>query len=201
MLDTDSIKKYLESSISPKRFIHSVNVSNTAASLAELYGGDALKAAVAGLAHDCARELEKTQLLVCLEEEGMVADEMTKEIKELLHGPAAVHICRKVFGIEDEEILNAIRYHTTGRVNMTLLEKIVYLSDFIEPSRSFEGVERLRKLAVGNLDRALLLAFNSSIEYLISKNGLIHMDTILSRNYVLNGVVHEKLNIESNNME
>lgn len=193
----DSIKKYLESSISPKRFIHSVNVSATAKKLAVLYGGDITKAGIAGLVHDCARELDRAQLLYCIDEEGIVADELTLEIKELMHGPAAVHICRKVFGIEDEEILNAVRYHTTGRENMSLLEKIIYLSDFIEPSRSFDGVEELRKLAVEDLDKSLLLAFNSSIEYIISKNGLIHMDTVLSRNFILNRVVQAKLNIDS----
>lgn len=189
MLDTDSIMKYLESSISSKRFIHSLNVSSTAKKLAGLYGCDVHKAGIAGLVHDCARELDRPQLLSCLEEEGITADEITLSIKELLHGPAAVHICRKVFGIEDGEILDAVRYHTTGRVNMKLLEKIIYLSDFIEPSRSFDGVEKLRELAVKDLDKALLSAFNSSIAYLISKNGLIHMDTILSRNYMLNEIL------------
>lgn len=185
MLDTKSIMKYLEGSISSKRYIHSINVSATSAKLAELYGCDVLKASVAGLVHDCAKELAMEQLLECLSEEAIVTDGMTLSIKELLHGPAAVHICRKVFGIEDKEILNAVRYHITGRENMTLLEKIIYLSDLIEPSRSFEGVEELREQATKDLDKALLIAFNSSIIYLISKNELIHMDTILSRNYML----------------
>ena len=194
----DSIKKYLESSISPKRLIHSINVSNTAKRLAVLYGGNITKAGIAGLVHDCARELDRSQLLSCIEEEGIVADGLTLGIKELMHGPAAVHICRKIFGIEDQEILNAVRFHTTGREDMSLLEKIIYLSDFIEPSRSFDGVEELRKLAVEDLDKSLLLAFNSSIEYLISKNALIHMDTVLSRNFILNKVVQSELNIDSN---
>jgi predicted HD superfamily hydrolase involved in NAD metabolism len=188
LLDTESIKKYLESSISSKRYVHSINVSVTAAKLAEQYGCDVLKADVAGLVHDCAKELDMEQLLDCLSEENIATDEMTLNTKELLHGPAAVHICRTVFGIEDKEILSAVRYHITGRENMTLLEKIIYLSDFIEPSRSFEGVEELRELATKDLDRALLFAFNSSIVYLISKNGSIHMDTILARNYMLEGL-------------
>lgn len=189
MLDINSIVKYLEGSISEKRYIHSRNVSSTAARLAEIYGCDVLKAVIAGLVHDCARELDRPQLLDCLAEEGIVADEMTLGIKELLHGPAAVHICRKVFDIEDEEILSAVRYHTTGRENMSLLEKVIYLSDFIEPSRSFAGVEELRGLALENLDKALLVASNSAILYIVSKNGLIHMDTILSRNYLLKEVI------------
>lgn len=185
MQDLNLIMEYLKNSISSKRYTHSINVSATATKLAEHYGCNAAKAGIAGLVHDCARELDRPLLLDCLTEEGIAADDLTLSVKELLHGPAAVHICRKAFGIEDEEILNAVRYHSTGRENMSLLEKIIYLSDFIEPSRSFEGVEELRKLAFDNLNKALLLAFDSSIRYIISKNGLIHVDTIQSRNYVL----------------
>jgi hypothetical protein len=106
-------------------------------------------------------------------------------VKELMHGPAAVHICKRDFGIQDTDILNAVRYHTTGKENMSILEKVIYLSDFIEPTRDFAGVDTLRELAGQNLDRALLKAFDLSIEYIISKNGLIHTDTVLSRNYIL----------------
>lgn len=196
----DSIRKYLESSISGKRFVHSVGVGESAAKLAEAYGCDVGKAYLSGLVHDCARELDMVQLLACLEAEGIKADALTLSIKELLHGPAAVHICRTVFGIEDPEILNAVRYHTTGRENMTLLEKIIYLSDFIEPSRCFEGVEELRELAAINLDKALLLAFNSSITYLISKNGIIHLDTVLSRNFILTESVKKIWSKENNGL-
>jgi predicted HD superfamily hydrolase involved in NAD metabolism len=183
--DLNSIMQWLKNSISSKRYIHSINVSATAEKLSGFYGCDAQKASIAGLVHDCARELDMEELLNCLEAEGIAADALTLSVKELLHGPAAVHICRKVFYIQDEEILSAVRYHTTGKENMSLLEKIIYLSDFIEPSRSFEGVEELRELAYGKLDEALLMAFNSSIHYIMSKNQLIHVDTILSRNNIL----------------
>ncbi|HOS69754.1 MAG TPA: bis(5'-nucleosyl)-tetraphosphatase (symmetrical) YqeK [Bacillota bacterium] len=185
MLDLNSITEYLGKTISSKRYTHSINVSKTAKKLAEFYGYDAFKAEIAGLVHDCARDLEKPLQLKYLKEEGIEADELTLSIGELLHGPAAVHICRKVFAIEDEEILSAVRYHTTGKENMSLLEKIIYLSDFIEPARSFPGVEELRGLAFRNLDKALLLAFNSSILYILSKNGFVHIDTILARNHLL----------------
>jgi len=179
------IMSYLKNSISPKRYIHSINVSITAKNLAEFYHCDVSKAEIAGLVHDCARDIDRALQVKFLEEEGIVVDELTLSVKELLHGPAAVHICKSVFDIEDEDILTAVRYHTTGRENMSLLEKIIYLSDFIEPGRSFDGVEELRRLAYEDLDRALLLAFNSSIRYILSQNGLIQMNTILSRNYLL----------------
>jgi predicted HD superfamily hydrolase involved in NAD metabolism len=183
--DLNLIHDYLKKSISSKRYMHSVNVADTAVKLAGHYGCDAGKAKLAGLVHDCARELSLDQLKNCLTLENIEADSLTMEIKELLHGPAAVHICRKVFDIRDEEILNAVRYHTTGRENMSLMEKIIYLSDIIEPSRCFGGVEKLRGLAFSNLDEALVAAFDMSIQYIISKNGLIHLDTIQSRNYLL----------------
>lgn len=188
MQDLNFIMDYLKNNLSSKRYLHSVNVSDIAAKLAGLYGCDKGKTQLTGLVHDCARELDEEHLQKCLNAEGIAADALTMRVKELLHGPAAVHICRKVFGIEDEEILSAVRYHTTGKENMSLLEKIIYLSDFIEPSRSFEGVEELREMAFEKLDEALLMAFNSSIRYIISKNGLIHADTILSRNYILSGL-------------
>lgn len=183
--DLNLITDYLKNNISLKRFMHSVNVAETAVKLAELYGCDAAKARIAGLVHDCARELDLETLHKCLEAERIVPDTIALSLKELLHGPAAIHICRKVFGINDEEILSAVRYHTTGKENMSLLEKIIYLSDFIEPSRCFDGVEDLRERAYIDLDEAVLMALNSSIRYIISKNGLIHIDTILSRNYLL----------------
>ena len=195
MLDLNLIMVHLKNSISSKRYIHSINVSTIATKLAEHYGCDTVKAGIAGLVHDCAKELDMPLLMNCLAEESIAADDLTISVNELLHGPAAVYICRKVFGINDEEILSAVRYHTTGRENMSLLEKIIYLSDFIEPGRCFEGVEELRGLAFNDLNKALLRAFDSSIQYIISKNGLIHVDTVLSRNYVLNELQRVNENI------
>ncbi|MGE5629574.1 MAG: bis(5'-nucleosyl)-tetraphosphatase (symmetrical) YqeK [Caulobacteraceae bacterium] len=185
MIDQAEILEFLKNNLSPNRYKHSVNVSTTAENLAERYGCDTYKAKIAGLVHDCAKGLEKDALIDCINKEGIAIDEVTLSVKELMHGPAAVHICRKNFDIQDADILNAVRYHTTGKENMSILEKVIYLSDFIEPTRDFAGVGTLRELAVQNLDRALLKAFDLSIEYVISKNGLIHTDTVLSRNYIL----------------
>lgn len=189
LVDQSKILEFLQQNLSPKRYRHSLNVSRTAEKLAALYGCDAYKAKIAGLVHDCARELDKETLINYIKEECITADDVTLSIRELLHGPAAVHICRNIFGIQDEGILGAVRYHTTGKENMSILEKVIYLSDFIEPDRSFEGVAELRELAGRNLDRALLKAFDLSIEYVISKSGLIHIDTVLSRNFIIRGLL------------
>ncbi len=177
--------EYLRNSISEKRYYHSINVSNTAKKLAEFHKCDVFKAEIAGLVHDCARDMDMAFQMDCLAKEGIIADDLTIASKELLHGPAAVHICRSVFGIEDKEILMAVRYHTTGRKGMSLLEKVIYMADFIEPGRVFEGIEDLRHMAFENLDMALLLAFDSTIKHIISNNGLIHFDTIQSRNSLI----------------
>ncbi|CDI50238.1 metal dependent phosphohydrolase [Clostridium tetani 12124569] len=88
-------------------------------------------------------------------------------------------------GIKDQDILNAIRYHTTGRENMTMLEKIIYLSDYIEPGRKYPGVEKVRELAFQDIDKALINSFNITIKYVIEKDQVLHLDTIKGRNFLL----------------
>ncbi len=89
-------------------------------------------------------------------------------------------------GIEDIDILNAVKYHTTGRNNMSMLEKIIYLADIIEPLRGFNGVERLRKLALIDIDKAMIESLNSTIQYVVSKGELLHIDTVIARNCLVN---------------
>lgn len=184
-IEQDDIIAYLKKQLSEKRYIHSLEVSKTAEALALRYGGNEQKAKLAGLVHDVCRELDAQIQLENIKKEGLFLDDMPIRIPELLHGPAAIYICKKTFDIADEDILNAVQYHTTGRVNMSLLEKIIFLADFIEPGRSFNGVENLRELAFLDLNRAVIAAFDSSINYIILKNGLIHPNTILARNDVL----------------
>lgn len=185
MVSEEKIMNYLKQNLSEGRLKHSVEVSRTAEALAGQYGSDTEKAGLAGLVHDCARYKSREELVQYIAEEGIMLDEAALCIKELLHGPAAVHICKKEFGIYDGEVLSAVMYHTTGKENMTKLEKIIFLADFIEPGRVFDGVEELRRLALENLDEALLAAFDSSIKYIISKRGHIHKTTVAARNYLL----------------
>lgn len=179
------ILDFLKENLSKKRYQHSVFVCQTAEQLAGHYGCDTEKAAIAGLLHDCAREMKKELLLDYVRKGGIEVDETTAGLKELLHGPAAVYLCQKVFNLYDVEILSAIRYHTTGRENMTLLEKIIFLADFIEPSRDYPGVSKLRSLALRDLNRALIEACDTSIKYILSKGGIIHPDTVSARNYLV----------------
>ena len=112
-------------------------------------------------------------------------DEIYLHNPSILHGLVGSIIAREVMGIKDEDILSAIRYHTTGRKNMSILEKIIYIADYIEPLRKFNGVEELRSLSKMNLDEAVIQSLENTIKYVISQNGLLHTDTIDARNYLL----------------
>ncbi len=185
MVHEQDILIFLEENLSKKRYRHSVNVCRTAESLALHYGCDPEKAVLAGLLHDCARELTKPELVQFAVKAGLGAAEAAAEPKELLHGPAAVYLCRSLFNLNDGDILAAIRYHTTGRENMSLLEKIIFLADFIEPERDFPGVAKLRRLAFRDLRRALIAACDTTIRYILLKGMPIHTDTVLARNYLI----------------
>lgn len=185
MINEELIIKYLQENLSSKRYIHSINVSDTAVKLAILYGVDIERAKIAGLVHDCAREASKDQLIKYMEASGIQPDAVSLCQKELLHGPAGVYVCRSIFLIEDEEILSAVRYHTTGKERMSILEKVIFIADFIEPCREFPGVEKLRELAFEDIDEALIWAYDSTISYIIQKKVMIHPDTISARNYLI----------------
>ncbi|MFL0267803.1 bis(5'-nucleosyl)-tetraphosphatase (symmetrical) YqeK [Candidatus Clostridium radicumherbarum] len=185
MWSEDQITDYLKANLNPQRFQHSIRVMETAVSLAKRYKVDEEKAKLAGLTHDCAKNLNNLEINDLLVKNGYNIDMMFKKSSNVMHGLAGSIIARDVMGISDEEVLNAIVYHTTGRANMSMLEKIIYIADYIEPMRNFEGIATLRTLAYENLDEALLLSFNNTIKYVIDKAELIHKDTIEARNFIL----------------
>ena len=185
MIKLGKITEYLEENLSARRFKHSINVASEAEKLANKYGADVVKAKIAGLVHDCAREKKRERMIEYVLEEGLQLDAVTTEVKELLHGAAAIHICKKQFEIFDEEILSAVMYHTTGRADMSLLDKVVFLADYIEPAREFPEIEELKKLSYTDIDNAMLFAYDTTIKYVISKKGLIHPNSIIGRNDIL----------------
>jgi len=181
----EEMKEKLEKELPPKRFVHSVNVMDTAVKLAGVYNEDVEKAAVAGLLHDCARGLGDEQTIEMCRKYGMEPDSISVAQPVLLHGPLGAILAKEEYGIGDEEILSAVRCHTTGCENMSTLDKIIFLADYIEPGRSFEGVERVRRTAFDDLDQALITAFDGVLEHVIKKGKLIHPDTVKARNYLL----------------
>lgn len=188
MWDEEEIVNYLRNNLKEKRFLHSLGVRESAVNLAEFYNADISKASTAALVHDCAKYMRRIEILKILEEKEIVIDDVTREYPDIMHGAASAYIAEKVMGIYDNEILDAVRYHTTGRKDMTLLEKIIYIADYIEPNRNFPGVDELRKISFVDIDKALLKAFNNTIKYVIDNGQLIHLKTIEARNYLISEI-------------
>lgn len=179
------IERELKERIGINRYNHSLSVMYVAMELATKYGYDVEKAKIAGLLHDCAKYEDKANLLKKVTDFDIILDDVMIENIELIHGPLGAVIAEKEYNISDIEIINAIKFHTTGRENMTLLDKIIYLADYIEPGRRFPGVDKVRELSYVNIDKALVLALENTIKYLIDTNKSIHLDTIRARNHLL----------------
>lgn len=179
------IDNYLKANLKDSRYIHSIGVSETAEKLALIYGCDMKKAKLAGMVHDCAKNLSDDEMLKMAIEHNCHVDNILKTNVSLLHGAVGAIIAKERMGIDDQEVLNSIIYHTTGKENMSLLEKIIYLADYIEPNRNFDGVELLRKVAFEDLNRAMLLAFDNTINYVLLRGQLLHLNTVKARNYLI----------------
>lgn len=176
----------LKEVLSPKRFKHSLGVMETAVKLAAQNGVDTKKAELAGLLHDCAREMTVEDILKICRQNNIEVDDISLIQPKLLHGPAGSIVAREVYGIEDEEILNAIYCHTTGRRNMSTLDKIIFLADYIEPGRDFPGVDKAREAVFEDLDKGMVVSLTGIIKHLVEKRGLIQIDTIDTWNFIIN---------------
>jgi predicted HD superfamily hydrolase involved in NAD metabolism len=170
-----------------KRWVHVQGVMSSAVELAQKYGADPVKADLAALLHDYCKYWPVDRQAEVLTAHGAAGDLLDHD-KQLWHGPAAACYVRDEFAVEDEEVLDAIRYHTSGRVGMTLLDKIVCLADYIEPSRDFPEVDKIRKKAENSLEKALIAGFDSTISFLISKKQKVYPLTLLARNALINEI-------------
>ena len=167
---------YLKYNRSP----HVLGTEQEAIRLAERYGADVEKARVAALLHDCTKKLDMEEQLALCRRYGIQLDELEQKALKLLHAKTGAAIARDVFGVDDE-IYRAIWWHTTGHAHMTLLEKIIYLADYIEPSRDFPGVDKLRSVCYKDLDEGLLLGLEMTIEEMTSMGNPVHHATIEAR--------------------
>jgi len=187
-IDSDTIK-FIEESIKPhmkkKRYQHTLGVMEASVMLARQYGADIYKTSAAALLHDYAKDYSKEELLYYVKEYSIETDPIMENAHQLLHGKVAASIAYHQFEIEDEEVLLAIEFHTTGRKGMGLIEKIIYLSDFIEPGREYIGVESLRKLALEDLDKAVFQALTNTMMYVLRTGKLLHQNTLEARNEML----------------
>ena len=182
-MDIKEIETDLSNKLSKKRFIHTLGVVNSAMYLAKKYGANIEDAHLAALLHDCAKEIP------LLEMRDLVADLPCNQDMlhsgALLHGLAGMVLANTQYGVTNPDILEAIRVHTTGKENMSKLDKIIFLADYIEPNRKFPGVNDIRLAAEQSLDVGVLCGFDMTIRHLIDSGDSIYPLTILSRNDLL----------------
>ena len=157
------LREQAKTMLKPKRVPHVLGCEAEAVRLAERWGADPGDAAEAGILHDITKRLELPEQLILCEKYGIILDTFEKESSKLLHAKTGAMLAEDMFGVP-AHIRDAIFWHTTGRPGMTLLEKIIYMADYIEPTRDFEGVDRLRELAYRDLDEAMILGLEMSIE-------------------------------------
>ena len=160
------------------RFAHSLEVAKTAKALAIQYGADPEKAYLAGVLHDIMKDAKSAEHLLIFEENNIELNDIEKIAKKLWHAISGEWLVRTKLGIDDEEILNAIRYHTTGRAGMSLFEKVIFVADFISADREYFGVDDMRKWAEIGLDIAIIEGLRFTICELAQKQKPIHPDTI-----------------------
>lgn len=191
----DSLKERVRSQMPEKRWAHTLGVMESAVELAVRYGADPARAELAALLHDYCKYWPVNKQRDALLKHHAAGD-LLEHDKALWHGPAAAAVIPEELGIRDEGILDAVRWHTSGRERMTLLDKIVCLADYIEPGRDFPGVHRIRKLAEDSLEEALVAGFDSTISFLLEKGSTIYPLTVLSRNALLEELKRNQANRE-----
>lgn len=176
-------KKYLKDNLSKKRYEHSLNVASEAKKLAGEFGGDKEKCYLAGLLHDVSKEIDNNKHLEIINSSSLFVDEIEKNAPPLYHAISGAETVRKLFGIDDEEIILAVRYHTVAREGMSLTEEIIYLADLVSEDRDYKDVKRMRKLAHSDIDKAMLEALKFSIKDSVEKTNTIPVSTLQAYNY------------------
>lgn len=181
--DKKRIIEYIEGHMTEKRRIHTYAVVEEAKKLSRRYGEDMEKVELAALFHDFFRGVPEKSLNAYVRQFGL--DPVYLDNANLAHSKIAAFIMEREYHIKDQDILNAVRFHTTGRANMSKLEKIIYLADAIEPNRSYPGIEEIRELAYQKLEDACLAALTHSIEYISCKGLYLDRDTVMARDNLL----------------
>ena len=180
-MNLDKLREATRAQMPDKRWKHTLGVVDSAVELAKRYGGDPDRAELAALLHDYAKAWAVDRMEAVIREQGLPA-ELLDHDKELWHSHVGAWAVRAEHGIDDEEVLEASRYHTSGREGMTKLDKIVCLADYIEPGRAYPGVDLIRERARHSLEDALVAAFGSTIGVLIERGKRIFPLTVLARN-------------------
>ncbi len=178
------MQKKLKKYIDELRYQHTLGVMYTAAALAMCHGADIERTQVAGLLHDCAKCIPNAKKLKLCRENNIPVSEVERNSPHLLHAQLGAYIAKEKYHVEDPEILDAIACHTTGKPAMTLLEKIIFISDYIEPMRTkAPNLERIRSLAFTDLDRAVYVTLHDTLFYLEQEKACLDNQTVVAYNY------------------
>lgn len=177
--DIKEIKKQLEKDLEPKRYEHTLGVAYTAFNLALKYGEDPQRALIAGLLHDCAKCFDNDKKMALCKKYDVKLTKVEIENPFLIHAKLGSKLAAVKYGIEDEGILSAICYHTTGKPDMNLLEKIIFSADYIEPNRKkIMGLTEIREIIYHNLDKAIEIILENTIKHLEKNNQIIDKSSI-----------------------
>jgi len=186
----EALIEAVSSQMPDKRWKHTLGVMESAVKLANRYGADPQRAETAAILHDVAKYWSVDKMRKIIEDHAL-SQELLSHDKQLWHAEVGAFVAEKEYGIQDREVLDAIRYHTSGREGMSLLEKIVCLADYIEPGRDFPGVDQIRRQSKISLEEGLLAGFDSTIRVLLEKRRIIFPLTMLARNDLVR-VLEEK---------
>ena len=181
----EAIVKLLRQRLKSDRFTHSLNVAQSARELAEIYGADPALCYTAGLLHDVTKNASAEEHLALFRKAGVTLTPTEAQNRKLWHAMSGAAYMQYEMGIENEDMLRAVRYHTTGRAGMTLPERIVYIADFVSAERCYDDVDVMRSLAAVSLEQAMLYALRYTIPDLIRKGQTIHEDSLALYNELI----------------
>ena len=188
MVEYDELYEEVKNTLSEKRFRHTEGVVQRAIEYAKVYNEDIEKVKIAGILHDIAKEIPKEESYKMLENYGVQLDEIEKNNFNLVHAKLGAEIAKNKYNLDDD-ITNAIKYHTTGKENMTTLEKIIYLADATEPNRNYLknenelSLDELVELIKKDIDKGLEYTLKWNLESILRRNLIIHLDTVKAYNF------------------
>ena len=184
-MNLEQIDTKIKKIMNEKRYQHSLRVSLVAEKIAEYYKLPSEQVKILGLIHDCAKDYSVENLKKLINKYHIRLDEVEEKIPKIWHAYVGAELAREIFQIDDEEMLDAIRYHSTASDKLSLIGKIIYIADKIEPDRGAKKIKKLWELLKQDIDSAMLELINQELNYLISKNLIIHPDTLFARNKIL----------------
>lgn len=186
MISLSECQELVRKMMGEKRFYHSLCVSKEAKRLAEKYGANPQKAEIAGMLHDICKEIPENEQLKIIADFDIIMNNVEKSTQRLYHAISGSVYLKNVVKIGDEEIIGAVRWHTSGRKGMTLLEKVIFTADFTSDDRDYPDADEMRRLAEISLESAMLFAFSYNIKKLAQENSLIDINTVNAYNEIIN---------------